>query len=127
LAGSQILGFVTITHPSFDPQPYQIMLIFWAYVAFAMFVNVGASNLLPRFEGVVLVLHIAGFFAILVPLAYLGDHVSAKEVFTTFNNGGGWPTMGLSFFVGMLGNTFAFTGCDAAIHVCPFPTNPFPG
>lgn len=93
------------------------MLLYWAYVAFAMFINVGTGSLLPKFEGFVLILHIAGFFVILIPLSYLGDHVSANEVFGSFNNEGGWPSLGLSLFVGMLGSNFAFTGCDAAIHV----------
>ncbi|KAA8652777.1 uncharacterized protein ATNIH1004_001682 [Aspergillus tanneri] len=117
LASSQILGFVAIAHASFEPQPYQIMLLFWAYVAFAVFINLGAGTLLPKFEGFALVLHIVGFFVILVPLSCLGDHVSAKEVFGSFNNEGAWPGLGLSIFVGMLGSTFAFTGCDAAIHM----------
>ncbi|THC96739.1 hypothetical protein EYZ11_003797 [Aspergillus tanneri] len=59
LASSQILGFVAIAHASFEPQPYQIMLLFWAYVAFAVFINLGAGTLLPKFEGFALVLHIA--------------------------------------------------------------------
>ncbi|KAL2859962.1 amino acid/polyamine transporter I [Aspergillus lucknowensis] len=117
LASSQILGFVAITRPSFEPQPYQIMLLYWAYIMFATTVNIGAGSLLPKFEGIVLILHVVGFIVFLVPLAYLGDHASAKDVFTTFRNGGDWPSMGLSFFVGMLGATFAFTGCDAAIHM----------
>ncbi|KAE8397972.1 amino acid/polyamine transporter I [Aspergillus pseudonomiae] len=117
MASSQIMGFVTITHTAFQPQPYQVMLLYWAYVAFAMFINVGTGRLLPKFEGFVLILHIAGFFVILIPLSYLGDHVSANEVFGSFNNEGGWPSLGLSLFVGMLGSNFAFTGCDAAIHM----------
>ncbi|OJJ45240.1 hypothetical protein ASPZODRAFT_152936 [Penicilliopsis zonata CBS 506.65] len=117
LAGSQILGFVTITHPDFHPQPYQIMLIYWAYVALATGVNIGGRRLLPRFESLVLILHILGFFIVLIPLAVLGDKVDANQVFTSFHNGGGWPSMGLSFLVGLLGNTFSFTGCDAAIHM----------
>ncbi|KAL8730063.1 MAG: hypothetical protein Q9181_004794 [Wetmoreana brouardii] len=32
---------------------------------------------------------------------------SAHEVFTVFENGGGYPTQGLSFFVGLIGTVFA--------------------
>lgn len=38
-------------------------------------------------------------------------------MFTEFSNGGGWPTQGLSFFVGLVGNVFAMFGCDSAVHV----------
>jgi choline transport protein len=117
LAGSQIPGLVTLTHSSYVPAPWQVMLLFWAFTTFSIFVNIGASKLLPKFEGIVLILHIAGFFAILFPLAYLGEHNTAKEVFGTFDNEGGWSGIGLAFFVGMVGNLYAFTGSDAAIHV----------
>lgn len=36
--------------------------------------------------------------------------VSAHDVFTVFNNGGGWPTTGVSVFVGLLGSVFATYG-----------------
>lgn len=93
------------------------MLLFWAIVAFAVFVNVITSTLLPKFEGLVLILHVFGFFGIIIPLVYLGDHNSASEVFGQFANDGGFQTQGLAFMVGMIGNMFAFTGVDAAVHV----------
>ena len=90
------------------------MLLFWAIVAFAVFVNVVTSTLLPKFEGLVLIF---GFFGIIIPLVYLGDHNPASEVFGQFANDGGFQTQGLAFMVGMIGNMFAFTGVDAAVHV----------
>ena len=45
------------------------------------------------------------------------EKVSAHEVFTAFNNGGAWPTQGLSFFVGLVGNVFAMFGCDSTVHM----------
>lgn len=38
-------------------------------------------------------------------------------MFTSFYNGGAWPTQGLSFFVGLIGNVFAMFGCDSAVHM----------
>lgn len=55
-------------------------------------------------------LHMLGFFAILLPLIILGDHGEPSEVFGTFTNDGGWPTEGLSFLVGLVSPVFAFTG-----------------
>jgi hypothetical protein len=66
----------------------------------------------------ILILHVLGFFAILIPLVILGPHGDVEELFTTFVNNGGWPSQGLSFMVGMMGNVFAFVGTDAAFHVC---------
>lgn len=74
-----------------------------------------------------MIIHILGFFAILIPLTYMADHGNSKEVFTQFLNLGGFPSQGLSFFVGIAGCIFAFAGGDAAVHVGVFvlstPTN----
>ena len=81
--------------------------------------------MLPKFEGFILVLHILGFFCVLIPLVYLSEHTSAHDVFTQFLNTGNWPTQGLSFFVGLIGMGFSFLGGDATVHVSYFkPTDP---
>jgi len=92
-------------------------MLFWATIVFAVFINTVVSIALPKFEGLILFFHIIGFFAILIPFVVLGPHDSVSNVFTTFSNGGNWPTQGLSFFVGLLGNVFAFFGADGAIHM----------
>ncbi|RAL03503.1 choline transport protein [Aspergillus ibericus CBS 121593] len=117
LSASEIQGLVVLNHASYVAEPWQAVLLFWAIVAFAVFVNVVASTMLPKFEGFVLILHLVGFFAIIIPLLYLGEHNPASEVFGQFANEGGFPTQGLSFMVGMVGNMFAFTGADAAVHM----------
>lgn len=73
-------------------------------------INVAAGWLLPKFEGGLLILHILGFFAVLIPLLTLGPKGDTKEVFTTFYNLGEWPTQGLSFCIGIMGSVFAFVG-----------------
>ena len=66
----------------------------------------------------VLIIHILGFFGLLIPLVYLTPwHNSAKDVFTTFRNGGGWSSVPLAFFVGLQGNALCFVGTDSAVHV----------
>jgi choline transport protein len=99
-----------LTVPSYIPQGWQGTLLFWAVIFFAVFVNTVVSSLLPKFEGLILILHISGFFAILIPLVILGPHDTAKDVFTVWLNEGGWSTQGLSFLVGLTGNAFAFVG-----------------
>ncbi len=65
---------------------------------------------MPNFEGFVLMLHVLGFFAILLPLILYGQHQPASEAFKPFMNTGNWPTQGLSFMIGLVGNVFAFGG-----------------
>ncbi len=72
--------------------------------------NTVVGRFLPKFEGSILIIHILGFFAILLPLAILGSHQDASEVFETFLNTGDWPTQGLSFMIGLIGSVYTFTG-----------------
>ena len=84
----------------------------------AVFINTVVSSLLPKIEGLILVLHVLGFFAVLIPLVYMAPHGSASDVFTLFLNEGGWSTQGLSFFVGILGNVFSFLGRFLRFNIC---------
>lgn len=117
LCGTLIQGLIVLTNSSYQPKNWHGTLIFWAVAVFSVSINSIGGTLLPRFEGFILILHILGFFAILIPLTYMGDHGTAQEVFTHFLNLGGFPSQGLSFFVGMVGCIFAFAGGDAAVHV----------
>ncbi|KAL4770181.1 amino acid/polyamine transporter I [Aspergillus nidulans var. acristatus] len=117
IAGTQIQGAVLLSHSNYDAQPWHGTLIMWAAVVLALGVNVAGGKLLPRLETVILVIHILGFFGILIPLTYMADHKSKHDVFLDFVNDGGFPTQGLSWFVGMTGCVFAFAGGDAAVHM----------
>lgn len=77
----------------------------------AVLVNTVISSVLPKIEGLILILHILGFFAVLIPLVYMSpSKASVKDVFTLFLNQGGWSSQGLSFFIGLMGSVFSFLG-----------------
>ncbi|KAL5117133.1 hypothetical protein ACEQ8H_004958 [Pleosporales sp. CAS-2024a] len=102
----------------FVREGWQGTLALWAVLLLCVFINVFASGALPTMEVVVLIVHVLGFFGILVPLVYLsGYYNSAKVIFTTFNNSGKWPTQALAFFVGLQGNALAFVGTDSVVHM----------
>ena len=92
-------------------------MLYWAVILVGVIINTVISSWLPKFEGLILILHILGFFAVIFPLVILGPHASPSEVFGTFINGGNWPTNGLSFFIGLLGNVYAFFAANCAIHM----------
>ncbi|OKL57711.1 hypothetical protein UA08_06903 [Talaromyces atroroseus] len=117
LVGSLIQGLIVMNSSTYDPKPYQVTLLLWAAIFFAVFINTVVSSALPKVEGLMLILHILGFFGILIPLVYLAPHTDATTVFTTFLNEGGWATTGLSFMVGLVGPVFNFLGADAAVHM----------
>ena len=105
-----IQGMVVETHSSYVFQRWHGTLLTWAVILLAVVFNTVLIRALPKVEGMVLVLHILGFVAILIPLVYLAPHSTASEVFTVFLNRGNWHSQGLSFFVGLVGNATAFLG-----------------
>ena len=110
ISASLISGTAVLTNSSYRSHPYQITLLFWAVLLFAVFINVALSRLLPKFERLIFVLHILGFFAIMLPLLVLGEHQSPARFFNSFRNEGNLPTQGLSFMVGLIGPVFMFLG-----------------
>jgi choline transport protein len=106
------------TNGTFQRAGWHGTLLLWAILLLCVFINIFASGALPTMEVVVLIIHVLGFFGILVPMVYLsGQYNSAKVIFTTFNNSGQWSTQALAFFVGLQGNALAFVGTDSVVHV----------
>lgn len=109
LIGTLLQSVIALTDSKYTPQPWQALLLMWAVLFFSIFINTVASRALAAFEGMILVLHILGFFCVLVPLVYLGPH-GDSSIFTTFLNQGGWSSQGLSFMVGLPSSVFSLIG-----------------
>jgi hypothetical protein len=110
LGATVIQGLIILNQPNYVPTRWQGTLLYYVVLACMVFVNTFLARWLPKVEGIFLCFHIIGFFAILIPLVYLGPHGSAKDVFATFINGGDWSSDGLSFFVGIIASVYTFTG-----------------
>ena len=110
LSGTLIQGIIIVNYPQYSPQRWQGTLLLWAIILVAVLINTVISSLLPMLEGLILIIHVLGFFAIMIPLVYMSSHSSASSVFTSFVNEGGWSSQGLSFWVGIIGSVFAFLG-----------------
>lgn len=110
LTATIIQGLIILNNANYIYQAWHGTLLLWAVLFACVFVNTIISRYLPKIEGIILILHVVGFFAILVPLVTLADHSSAAEIFTLFINDGGWSNQGLSFLVGLTGTVFSFLG-----------------
>lgn len=115
--GTMIEGLITLNNPDFPQKRWQNTLLAWASVAGTFFINVVVPGILPRFNILMLVLHLAGFVAILATLLAMSPKQSSDFVFHTSLNEGGWPTQGLSYCVGFIGNIATFVGADASVHM----------
>ncbi|MCJ1246644.1 hypothetical protein MMC30_003853 [Trapelia coarctata] len=117
ITGLMIQGLIVLNNPDYVYAQWHGTLLAWAVLIVTVFINTVVGSLLPKIEGAFLILHVFGFVSILIVLAYMAPHGSPSDVFGTFINGGGWPTQGVSFMVGLLGVSFAFVGADAAVHM----------
>ncbi|CAK4023939.1 related to GABA transport [Lecanosticta acicola] len=123
-AGLIIQGIIILDRPDYDAKMWQGTLLTWAVILVCIFVNTVIPACLPRLEIFILVFHIAGFVAILVTLLVMTPELgSAESVWLTSLNEGGWPTQGLSYCVGFLGNVATFVGADASVHLAEEVSN----
>jgi choline transport protein len=89
LAGTILQSTILMLDTKHVPKPYQAMLLGRAVLAFAVTINTVGSKTLAHFEGLILILHVLGFFAIMIPLVYLSDH-NNPSILTMFVDSGGW-------------------------------------
>jgi choline transport protein len=123
-AGTMIQGVVSLDYPDYEIQRWHGTLLTWAVICGCIFVNVVIPSWLPRFEVFILVFHIAGFIAILVTLLVMTPELGSNaSVWLMSLNEGGWPTQGVSYCVGFLGNVATFVGADASVHLAEEVSN----
>ena len=67
-------------------------------------------------EGIILILHIAGFFAVFIPMWVLAPR-SKPDVLTTFIDNGGWGNLGLSAMIALQGPLSSLIGYDCSVHM----------
>ena len=110
IGGTMVQGLIVLNYPSYIFNPLHGTLLSWASIFVAATINAVVSGALPLIEMLILVIHVLGFFGILIPFVHLAPQNSAINVFTTFLNEGKWPTQSLSFCVGLVGSIADFVG-----------------
>ncbi|PGH15112.1 hypothetical protein AJ79_02638 [Helicocarpus griseus UAMH5409] len=117
LCGTLIQGLITLNQPGYSAARWHGTLLTAAIALLTTFVNTYMANHLPSLEGLILILHIFGFFATIIPLWVMAERTPTVDVFTQFTNKAGWPSMGLACLVGQISPIFSFLGPDAATHI----------
>ena len=118
IAGTLIQGLVVLNNPDYIFQRWHGTLLVIAITCFSILFNTFFAKRLPMVEGLILIVHILGFFGVMIPLWVLAPRNSAEMVFTQFTNYGGWSSTGLSVMVGMLTTVYGMLGADSAVHMC---------
>jgi len=116
-----MVGIVAINYPdSYVYQPYHVTLLVIAVAVVAILFNTFLAQKLPMIEGIILIVHVFGFFGILIPLWVLSPTVPPSEVFGSIEDRGGWGNNGLSCLVGLIGPIYALIGRS---NICSFRRN----
>ncbi|KAJ5674493.1 Amino acid/polyamine transporter I [Penicillium maclennaniae] len=110
-------GLLVLNFPDYEFERWHGTLLMFAALLLCVLVNSIGARLLPKVEGLILILHIVGFFAVLIPLVYLAPHKDAEFVFGTFINSSGWSNSGLVWLIGLMGTNLPFIGYDGPCHM----------
>lgn len=115
-----LLAIVTNSNPSYEMKDWHAILVFFALVGLSIFVNTFLGRIFPSIEAMVLILHVVGFFVIMIVLAYLAPKTDPSIIFGTFINGGEFSSQTHSVLIGAVSLMFTFSGVDAATHMGKF-------
>jgi amino acid transporter len=115
--GTMIQGLLVLNYPDYGFERWHGTLIMYAIILISLFTNTVIVRALPVVEGTVLILHIVGFFAILIPFVHRAPMRSAHEVWVEFQNmSGGYPD-GVSWLVALVVSVQPLVGFDGACHM----------
>ncbi|KAL9013793.1 MAG: hypothetical protein Q9173_001537 [Seirophora scorigena] len=78
--GTQIEAVIQLNNPDYIPQRWHGTLLFWATVLVAVIINTTLGRLLPAIEIVMLIVHILGYFGVLIPLVAMAEEVQNASV-----------------------------------------------
>lgn len=110
--GQLVLSAIGLWNEEFAPTAWQVVLMYWAMLAIALFVNVFGSKQLDRINTICVYWTGASVIIILITVLTMarGGRRSAEFVFTSFDSSrSGWLD-GWSFFVGLLQSAYTLTG-----------------
>lgn len=114
----QIQGLIVLNTSSYASQPWHAVLLTIATAVCTVIFNSFFARKLPLLEGLILVIHVCGFFAILIPLWIFAPQHTNTQVWAEFEVSSGWPSVGLAALVGLTGPLYALMGSDSAVHMC---------
>ena len=101
MVGSIIQGLIALNVESYGWHAWHSTLLTIAIMAFSIVFNTSLAAKLRLMEGIVLVLHLAGLFAIIIPLWVMAPRASVHDALFNFTNYGGWSSDGLSAMIGL--------------------------
>lgn len=118
MVGSVIQGLIVLNNlETYTYYPWHGSILTIAVIIFISAFNTLLATRLPMVEGTLLILHMAGLFAIIIPLWVLAPRGNVRDTLFSFNTTGGWSNIGLSSLIGMVNPIAVLIGYDCAVHM----------
>ena len=94
-------------------------------MGFAYIGNVYGSKILPYWQKPVFAIHILAYLGYIVPIWLNAPKATHAQVWASFQNEGGWSSIGLAVLVGQLSGIGQQVGIDT-VCISHSPANPSP-
>ncbi|RMZ84563.1 hypothetical protein DV737_g1207, partial [Chaetothyriales sp. CBS 132003] len=117
MVGTIIQGLIALNVQDYVWHSWHGTLLTIAVIIFSIIFNTAFAHQLPMVEGAVLILHLAGFFAIIIPLWIMAPRGDPHTVLLDFANEGGWSSKGLSAMIGLTSPMSVLIGYDCSVHM----------
>lgn len=115
--GTLFQAIISIQHPDYSAPRWQGTLLVIASVLIAFVGVVFGSRVLHTWQNAVFILHIVLLFVFIVPIWVKVPSISHGEVWSEFENYGGWSSMALSILAGQLSGISNELGIDTVSQV----------
>lgn len=117
MVGSVIQGLIALNVQDYVWRAWHGTLLTIAAITFCILFSTVLAAKLPLIEGTVLILHLAGLFAIIIPLWVMAPLGNADDALLIFTNNGGWSSNGLSAMIGLTTPLSVLIGYDCSVHM----------
>lgn len=117
LTGSLVQTIILINNENYGFDAYQGTLLAIAMAVVSYVVNIYGAKVLPYWQNLFFALHILAYFAYIVPIWINAPVASHSAVWGTFQNEGGWSTIGLTILAGQLTGISEQVGIDTTAHM----------
>lgn len=125
MVGSVIQGLIVLNNlDTYGYQAWHGTLLTMAVILFVVLFNTLLAVRLPLIEGLLLIVHIGGLFAIIIPLWVLAPRGTVHDTLFRFTTTGGWNNVGLASLIGMVNPIGIIIGYDCSVHMCTSPASP---
>lgn len=118
MVGTIIQGLIALNNSDYVWHNWHGTLLTIATISFSIIFNTVLAVRLPLIEGIVLILHVTGFFAIIIPLWVMAPRATPHAALLEFSNYGGWSSTGLSAMIGLTTPLSVLIGYDCSVHMC---------